>query len=300
MQHVLTLTSDPAHRALSAAHADMARDALRAAGAEPRETRWLGEGCAVDILIDGPAFPDLRAAVREALGGVAADVNLQAEPGRRKRLLIADMDSTIITGESLDELADFIGIKDKVAPITARAMRGEIDFETALRDRVKLLAGQPASLLDRLLAERITLMPGAGTLVRTMAAAGCFTALVSGGFTVVTGAVAARVGFHTHRGNVLEVRDGVLLGTVADPILGKEAKLESLLAFCADQGLSPEETMAVGDGANDIPMLERAGTGVAFRAKPAVAAAARFSVEHGDLTVLLYLQGIKETEFAPA
>jgi len=206
------------------------------------------------------------------------------------------MDSTIITHESLDELADFIGIRDQVEPITARAMRGEIDFEAALRDRVRLLAGQPESLLDRLLNERIHLTGGAKTLVRTMRNNGAFTALVSGGFTFVTEAVAAKVGFQTHRGNVLLIENGVLTGAVADPILDKEAKLESLRALCAERDLVADQVMAVGDGANDIPMLLGAGTGVAFHAKPAVAAAARFKIDHGDLTALLYLQGYHDAE----
>lgn len=297
MQYVLTLTCDPTRPILVQAHADAARDALSAWGATHIETTWLSPGRALDLVFEAPAIDGAEAGIRAALLGLAVDINAQPAAGRRKRLLIADMDSTIITDESLDELADFIGIKDQVAPVTARAMRGEIDFDTALRDRVRLLAGHPTSLLDRLLEERIHLTGGAEALVRTMVANGAFTALVSGGFTFLTEAVAAKVGFATHRGNVLLTRDGTLTGEVGEPILGKEAKLESLREFCAAEGLALDQTMAVGDGANDIPMLSGAGTGVAFHAKPAVAAAAQFTVDHGDLTALLYLQGYRDTEF---
>jgi len=300
MQYVLTLTCDPGKPILSARHADLARTALSASGATDVDFAWLSAGRALDIAFEAPGGVPPSNAVREALKGIAADINLQPVDGRRKELLIADMDSTIITDESLDELADFIGIKDQVAPVTARAMRGEIDFDTGLRDRVRLLAGHPASLLDRLLEERIHLTGGAEALVRTMVANGAFTALVSGGFTFLTEAVAAKVGFATHRGNVLLTHDGTLTGEVGEPILGKEAKLESLREFCSIQGITLDQTMAVGDGANDIPMLLGAGTGVAFHAKPAVAAAARFTVDHGDLTALLYLQGYRDEDFVTA
>jgi len=297
MQYVLTITCNPGKRILSDAHANQARASLSAQGAFGIDASWLSAGRALDAIFEAPDVDRAANAVRAALAGLAADINIQPLAGRRKQLLIADMDSTIITEESLDALADFIGIKDQVAPVTARAMRGEIDFDTALRDRVRLLAGQPTSLLDRLLEERIHLTGGAETLVRTMAANGAFTALVSGGFTFVTEAVAAKVGFATHRGNVLLTRDGAMTGEVGEPILGKEAKLESLGEFCAVQGLTLDQTMAVGDGANDIPMLGGAGTGVAFHAKPAVAATARFTVDHGDLTALLYLQGYQDSDF---
>ncbi|MDA1310716.1 MAG: phosphoserine phosphatase SerB [Proteobacteria bacterium] len=296
MQYVLTLTADPKQRLLSERHAKTAIAALSAAGASNIAGDWLSPGCALDLNFQGLTPVEAAPVVHAALIDVPADINAQSALGRRKQLLIADMDSTIITDESLDELADFIGIRDQVEPITARAMRGEIDFEAALRDRVRLLAGQPAHLLDRLLNERIHLTGGAETLVRTMRGNGAFTALVSGGFTFITEAVAAKVGFQTHRGNVLLIENGILTGAVADPILGKEAKLESLRAFCAEQGLVADQVMAVGDGANDIPMLLGAGAGVAFHAKPAVAAAARFKIDHGDLTALLYLQGYHDRE----
>jgi phosphoserine phosphatase len=297
MQYVLTITCDPRAPELTEDHGRATRDALASNGATDIASAWLSPGKALDLTFQDLA-PDAAAqAARDALMGVAVDINVQAVTGRRKQLLIADMDSTIITDESLDELADFIGIKDQVAPITARAMRGEIDFDTALRDRVRLLAGQPISLLDRLLEERIHLTGGAEALVRTMRANGAFTALVSGGFTFCTDAVAAKVGFAIHRGNVLLTDGATLTGTVGEPILGKEAKLASLHEFCSTHGLAVGQTMAVGDGANDIPMLLGAGTGVAFHAKPAVAAAARFTIEHGDLTALLYLQGYRDTDF---
>lgn len=300
MQYVLTITCDPGKPILRDAHADQASAALGAAEASGVDCDWLSDGRALDITFKAPSAERASKAVREALEGLAADINVQPLNGRRKRLLIADMDSTVITEESLDALADFIGIKDQVAPVTARAMRGEIDFDTALRDRVRLLAGQPTKLLDRLLEERIHLTGGAEALVRTMAANGAFTALVSGGFTFVTEAVAAKVGFATHRGNDLLIDNGVMTGEVAEPILGKDAKLASLREFCSIHGLVPDQAMAVGDGANDIPMLLGAGTGVAFHAKPAVAAAAAFTVDHGDLTALLYLQGYRDAEFVPA
>jgi phosphoserine phosphatase len=297
MQYVLTLTSGPNGDALTDARANAVSLALAAKGATVDAINWLSPGRAVDLVFSGIVERDAINASSDALVGVAVDINAQPVAGRRKQLLIADMDSTIITDESLDELADFIGIRDQVAPITERAMRGEIDFDTALRDRVLLLRGQPIGLLDRLLEERIHLTGGAEALVRTMRDNGAFTALVSGGFTFVTEAVAARVGFAAHRGNVLLTEDDTLTGKVGEPILGKEAKLESLREFCANLGLALEQTMAVGDGANDIPMLLGAGTGVAFRAKPAVAQAARFRIDHGDLTALLYLQGYRDADF---
>lgn len=297
MQYVLTITVDPGARTLADDHARAAAAALASLGATAIGQTWLSPGRALDLTYQGSSDPGVAETVREALAGIPADFNIQPLDGRRKQLLIADMDSTIITDESLDELADFIGIREQVAPITARAMRGEIDFDTALRDRVRLLAGQPVALLDRLLAERIHLTGGAEALVRTMRANGAFTALVSGGFTFITEAVAAKVGFATHRGNTLIVRNGTLTGEVGDPILGGQAKLESLREFRAAHDLVAEQTMAVGDGANDIPMLLGAETGVAFHAKPAVSAAARFAIDHGDLTALLYLQGYRDAEF---
>ncbi|PPD31237.1 MAG: phosphoserine phosphatase SerB [Hyphomicrobium sp.] len=220
----------------------------------------------------------------------------------RKRLLVADMESTIIEQEMLDELADFIGAREKIATITERAMRGELDFEAALKERVALLAGLDASVLDQA-AERITVMPGAETLIRTMKANGAYCALVSGGFTVFTERVARRLGFNEHQANVLEIAGGKLTGRVVEPILGREAKRLALLRLTAMLGIDPRETIAVGDGANDLAMLEAAGLGVAFRAKPKVCEAVANMpngavVTRGDLTALLYLQGYAESEFS--
>ncbi|UDL96410.1 phosphoserine phosphatase SerB [Lichenihabitans sp. PAMC28606] len=219
------------------------------------------------------------------------DVFVQPQATRRKGLLLADMDSTLIGQECIDELADFAGLKAHVSAITERAMRGEIAFEPALRERVGLLAGLPVSIVATVLAERITLTPGARMLVQTMRAHGAYCALVSGGFTLFTGPVAERLGFDENRGNVLLIKDGTLTGQVADPILGREAKLHALIELRDRLGLTADATMAVGDGANDLAMLGEAGFGVAFHAKPAVAAAAHGRIDHGDLSALLYAQG---------
>jgi phosphoserine phosphatase len=223
---------------------------------------------------------------------------VQPSAGRRKALLIADMDSTMIEQECIDELADMAGLKAHVSAITARAMNGEIAFEPALRERVALLAGLPVSIIDTVLAERITFMPGGKTLVATMRAHGAFTALVSGGFTTFTAPVAAALGFDANRANVLHQVSGVLTGTVAEPILGRQAKVDALEHFAASRGITPADAIAVGDGANDLGMIQRAGTGVALHAKPSVAAQADIRIDHGDLTALLYVQGYRQAEFA--
>ncbi|WP_237477585.1 phosphoserine phosphatase SerB [Lichenibacterium dinghuense] len=261
---------------------------------------WLDPGQAVDIpFTAAPAdLPSLRAALAEALAGEAVDAVLQPAAGRRKRLLLADMDSTMIHQECVDELADFAGLKAEVSAITERAMRGEIAFEPALRERVALLRGLPVDTVDRVLAERITLMPGGAALVRTMRAHGGYCALVSGGFTLFTGAVAARLGFDEHRSNTLEIDGDRLAGTVTEPILGREAKLDRLVALRGSRGLPRSAVMAVGDGANDLAMLGEAGLGVAFHAKPAVAAAAHARIDHNDLDALLFVQGYRRSEFA--
>ncbi len=295
--HVATLVSNPETPALT--------DALlaRAAQVLPHVTGpvWLDQGIAADLSFTAHAGADLRAVadqVRLALDGAPVDVVIQIAQGRRKRLFLADMDSTMIGQECIDELADFVGLKDKVAPITERAMRGELAFEPALRERVGLLRGLPVAVIDRIIAERITLTPGGKALVQTMKAQGGYAALVSGGFTVFTGPVSAMIGFDEHRSNVLLAKGGELLGAVEEPILGKEAKLATLIELRARFGLPHEATMAVGDGANDLAMLGEAGIGVAYRAKPAVAAAAHARIDHGDLTALLYIQGYRREEFA--
>ena len=226
------------------------------------------------------------------------DLVVQPVAGRRKRMLLADMDSTMIEQECIDELAEVAGVGDRVRDITARAMNGELDFEAALKERVGLLKGLDLAVIDRVLGERITLMPGARALVATMRANGGYAALVSGGFTAFTGAVAARLGFDENRANTLLSVRGVLSGEVARPILGRAAKVEALEQITARLGIGEGDVLAVGDGANDLGMLKRAGTGVALHAKPAVAAECDVRINHGDLTALLYLQGYGRDEFA--
>jgi len=259
-------------------------------------TAWLNPGKALDIFFSG-RLDDAEHAARQELKGHEVDLFAQAAEGRRKKLLIADMDSTIVVGETLDELAAFAGLKDHIAAITARAMNGEIDFKAALRERVGLLAG----LSEDALAEtdrRIELMPGAKTLVGTMRAFGAYTVLVSGGFDYFTGRVRQRCGFHQDRANRLEIASGRLTGKVIEPILDRDAKLANLRAFAASKRIGEAEAVAVGDGANDLDMIRAAGLGVAFHAKPVVAGEARFRVDHNDLTALLYAQGYHRDQFA--
>jgi len=231
------------------------------------------------------------------LQAMGADLVVQPAAGRRKRMLLADMDSTMIGQECIDELADMAGIGPHVAAITARAMNGELDFESALRERVALLAGLPESVIARVLAERITYTPGGRELVATMKANGGYAALVSGGFTAFTNAVSAHLGFDESRANRLLVEGGVLTGRVAEPILGREAKMAALREICARLGIGHDEVIAVGDGANDLGMLGMAGAGVALHAKPAVAARCDIRINHGDLTALLYIQGYSASAF---
>jgi len=295
MQHVLTLTTDPLARALGAAHAVTAAEALRRAGATVGQIDWLAPGVALDLPFDGPDPAAAVARVRDALAGRPIDANAQPAAGRRKRVLIADMDSTIITSESLDELAEYAGLKDVIAAITARAMRGELEFEAALTERVAMLKGLPESTIDGVLA-RIEITAGAGALVATMKANGAYCALVSGGFTPITGAIRARLGFDEDRANRLEIADGALTGRVVMPILGRDAKLAALREVTGRLGTDPADAVAVGDGANDLAMLQAAGIGTAFHAKPAVREAAAFRIDHGDLTGLLYLQGYRASD----
>lgn len=279
--------------------ADLAHSACRAVGASAPD--WLAAGIACDIALPvGSDEAEAAARLREAIGSNPVDIAIQAAAGRRKAMLIADMDSTMIDQECIDELADLVGLKEHVAAITARSMNGELPFEPALRERVALLKGLPASVVADVIAQRITLASGGGTLVATMRAAGAWTALVSGGFTVFTGPIAAMLGFDENRANVLDEIDGRLAGTVADPILGRAAKAEALMAIAARRGITPADAIAVGDGANDLDMLRLAGTGVALHAKPAVAAQAKIRIDHGDLTALLYLQGFRQAEFTGA
>jgi phosphoserine phosphatase len=236
--------------------------------------------------------------LRDIIGGETVDVVIQTQDNRRKKLLVADMDSTMIGQECIDELADFAGVKDKVADITARAMRGELDFAPALRERVALLKGLPAALIDRVIDERIRLTPGGPTLVATMRANGAYTCVVSGGFTAFTIRLAEEIGFDEQRANTLLVdADGLLSGEVAEPIVGREAKRDTLLELRARLRVAGEDTLAVGDGANDLPMLQTAALGVAFHGKPVIRQAAAACIDHGDLTALLYAQGYRREEF---
>lgn len=268
--------------------------AVRAVLAVSSETS-LGAG-ALDLFADGLAS-ETHLAVKQAVGDRPVDFAVQPVENRRKRLLIADMDSTIINVECLDELADFAGVKDKVSEITERAMRGELAFEGALRERVGMLKGLSVDALQACYDDRVKLNPGARTLVRTMAEHGARCALVSGGFTFFTVRVAQAAGFHLNRANTLIEAGGRLTGTVGDPILGKEAKLAALQEETAALGLTPADALAVGDGANDLAMIEAAGLGVAYRAKPIVAAQAHAKVDHADLTALLYFQSYTAAEF---
>jgi phosphoserine phosphatase len=251
---------------------------------------WLGP-TACDIACDAVT----EAAVRAAIGNHAIDFLIQPAEGRRKRLLVADLEATIIENEMLEELADFLGLRAPVAEITRRAMNGEIDFVGALTERVALLRGLSETVLGEASA-RIRLMPGASALIATLRRDGVTTALVSGGFTVFAEPVAARLGFDRVIANRLDLADGKIAGTVRPPIIGAQAKHDALAALAAEFGLRLDETLAVGDGANDLPMLQAAGLGIAFRAKPAVAAAARWRIDHADLTALLYAQGYRAEE----
>jgi len=297
MTHVATLVCDPSFPSLTEAHVRQAIDALP----KPGQPQWLDKGVAADIPFEPEEPADLRAladAAQAAMGVAAIDVIVQAAEGRRKKLLLADMDSTMIGQECVDELAALVGKKAFVAEITERAMRGEIAFEPALRERVALLKGLHPDSVPRLIAKKITLTPGGRTLVQTMRSQGAHTALVSGGFTVFASVVAEKIGFHENQANVLLLgEDGRFNGLVAEPILGKEAKLEALRGLREKHSIAARETLAVGDGANDLGMLQAAGLGVAFRAKPAVAAAAHARIEHADLTALLYAQGYRREEF---
>lgn len=293
MSLVATLIADPAKPELSPALADKAAEALRATGRD-----WLAPGEALDLhLPGGMAAEAAERELRHLLDGQPLDLAVQEADGRRKKFLIADMDSTMIGQECIDELAAEIGIKDRIAEITARAMNGEIAFEPALRERVALLKGLESATVAKVLAERITLAPGGRELIATMNAAGAFTMLVSGGFTAFAGPIAEMLGFQEVTANVLHVEDGRLAGTVAEPIVGREAKAEALRAGAERLGIPLSATMAAGDGANDLEMIRLAGAGVAIHAKPIVAAEAPIRIDHGDLTALLFIQGYTRSEF---
>ncbi|MGW9330900.1 phosphoserine phosphatase SerB [Bosea sp. NPDC055594] len=269
---------------------------LRDAAPAPARIERLDGEIAADLFAEADDARKLEAALRPALDGAPVDIIVQPAATRRKRLFLADMDSTMIGQECIDELAAYVGLKEKVSAITERAMRGELEFEPALRERVALLKGIPLAVVDEIIRERITLTPGGSALVRTMRAQGHYTALVSGGFTVFTGPIGRMIGFNEDRSNTLLSSGAALSGAVAEPILGKQAKLDTLVELRSRFGLPDEATLAVGDGANDLAMLGEAGLGAAYRAKPAVAAAADARLDHADLSALLYAQGYRGDE----
>ncbi|MGE0095485.1 MAG: phosphoserine phosphatase SerB [Alphaproteobacteria bacterium] len=297
MTSVLTLIAGMTGPTLDHSIAEQARAALVACGADVGAPEWLAPGAACDIPFAHAALETAQAAVRARLGTMPIDLAAQSVSGRRKRLFVADMDSTMITGESLDELAAYAGKKDEVAALTARAMNGEVDYRSSLRARVAMLKGLKLSAMEEV-AARIEATPGARALVQTLRAHGAYTLLVTSGFGYFSSRVRDALGFHDAVSNELEMDGDSLAGTVKEPILNRDGKREALERTAAERGIPLEAALAVGDGANDLDMLARAGLGVAFRAKPVVAAAARVRVDHADLTALLYLQGYRRDEFA--
>lgn len=288
---IATLLTNPATPKLEGALVESLRNAWGGGDA-----LWLSPDVAAEFAL--AAIPANRWDVWESLQADGVDLIVQPTENRRKRMLLADMDSTMIQQECIDELADEAGVGDRVKDITARAMNGELDFEGALTERVGLLTGLPEAVIARVLQTRITHMPGGKTLLATMKAQGAHAALVSGGFTAFTAQVAADLGFDQNRANTLLIENGRLTGQVAHPILGREAKVQALHEITAELGLVPADVIAVGDGANDLGMLGLAGTGVALHAKPSVQAECEVRVNHGDLTALLYLQGYADSDFA--
>src|ERR1700712_2096573 len=294
MSLVATLICNPANPALDSTIVDGALAVLP----QPGRAQWLFDEVAVDIPFEGS--DDIKAIIarlQKARGDLPIDIVVQPAAFRRKKLFLADMDSTMIGQECIDELADFAGLKAHVAAITERAMRGEIEFEPALRERVALLRDLPVGVIDEGLEKRITLTPGGRELVSTMRAHGAWTCLISGGFTLFTNAVAAKIGFQENRANELKVRDGKPPGEAPEPILGRVTKLATLIELRESFDLDEIDTLVTGDGANDLGMIEAAGLGVAYHAKPAVAAAAAARIDYGDLSALLYAQGYRREEF---
>ncbi len=287
---IATLLTNPRRPALDRAAVESLRNAWGGGDAV-----WLDPGVAAEFPVE--AMPENRWQVWQDFQSLGVDLVVQPAEGRRKKMLLADMDSTMIEQECIDELADEAGVGAHVAGITRRAMNGELDFESALRERVGLLKGLPVAVIDRVIRDRITLMPGGPVLLATMKANGAHAALVSGGFTAFTAKIAAQLGFDENRANTLLAEDGKLTGQVAEPILGKQAKVDALQDITARLGLTDDQVMAVGDGANDLGMLKRAGAGVALHAKPVVAAECDIRINHGDLTALLYIQGYAVEDF---
>jgi phosphoserine phosphatase len=307
MSHVATLISHPDRPAVTAALAERIARHLP----QGRIAGWLAAGVAMDVFFSAGTGNGASAAVgpvkklttelRSVIGDLPVDVVLQERQGRRKKLLVADMDSTMIGQECIDELADYAGFKNRVASITRRAMEGELAFAPALRERVALLKGLPIAAIDKVIAERLSLTPGGAMLVKTMRAHGAYTCVVSGGFTAFMTRLSPAIGFNEYRANTLLVdAAGRLTGEVAEPVLGREGKHDTLIALRERLRLVRQDTLAVGDGANDIPMIEAAGLGIAFHAKPALREAAGACVDYGDLTALLYAQGYRREEFTEA
>lgn len=290
---VLTLIANPEKRDLSSSEVGAICMALKATSVD-----WLAKGCACDIAL--PQTLEANAAreiVKLLVASKPIDFAIQDAASRRKSVLVADMDSTMIEQECIDELAAEAGIAEQVSAVTKRAMNGEIEFEAAVRERVIYLKGLPHNIATKVIEERITFSSGGKILVETMKANGAYTALISGGFTSFTGPIGKTLGFHEHHANILAIAENVLTGEVEEPILGAEAKVSQMHRISAEKKIGIEDFIAVGDGANDIPMLKLAGTGVALHAKPNVAAQIDLTVDHGDLTSLLYLQGYRETDF---
>ncbi len=296
MDHVLTLFGHPERPSLDDARASGVAESLERLGARVNRLDWLDPGVACDLGFSELHADAAVAAARQILEGAQIDVTAQPDGDRRKKLLVADMDSTIVTSETLDELAREAGLFDKIAPITARAMRGELQFEEALRERLALMTGMPKGFLERTW-QKVRYTDGAKVAVATMRAHGAYAVLVSGGFTFFTERVAAALGFDEHRANRLVFDGEAFAGRAEEPILGREAKVETLYQLCAQRGLALDDAACVGDGANDLAMIQAAGCGVAYRGKPILAESARFQINHGDLTGLLYIQGYRREQF---
>lgn len=293
MSLVATLLSNPNKPALTNELVAAAKNALTATN-----SIWLADNIACDLnLPDMLSQQQAEEILRDLIGNQPIDYAIQISQTRRKKALIADMDSTMINEECIDELAAEVGVKDKVSLITAKAMNGEIEFDSALRERVALLKGLPEEIYKDVINNRITLASGGKQLVATMKKHGGYCALVSGGFTLFTNPIGQEIGFDENRANILLTENGKLSGLVQEPILGAQAKVEALNDIAKAKGLTPLDFIAVGDGANDLPMLKLAGTGVALHAKPSVAAQAKIKLNHSDLTALLYLQGYSQSEF---
>ena len=293
MAYVATLIANPNNPVLDQQLGEQASEAIGAS-----QLYWLADGIACDIPLPSNTDCDqARQQISAIIANAPIDVTIQTVETRRKNALIADMDSTMIDQECIDELAVFAGVYDKVAAITIRTMNGELDFETSMRERVAMLEGLDIAIINQVIEKKITLASGGRTLVQTMRRNGAYTALVSGGFTSFTAKVAEQLGFHENRANILIEENGVLAGKVEEPILGADAKVTALNDIAKTHALTASDFIAVGDGANDLPMLKLAGTGVALHAKPTVAAASKHCIDHGDLTALLYMQGYRQSDF---